>query len=275
MKKILRLIRNLLRCLKTGTAPVQVSITQIQYDKIYENKNILITGGTSGIGLAIAQKFLSLRAKVAITGRDIDRLNTIYKQINNPNLIIIEWDISKHELINEKVDETISKMGKIDILINNSGIYSANSFFDTDEELFDSIMNTNLKGLFFTSKKISEYFIKNNIKGKIINISSITSITGASIPYGLSKWGVRGLTQGLARDLIKHGIVVNAIAPGVTATAINPDLKASENMYRAAALNKRASAPEEIAEIAVFLSSDAANHIIGQTIVCDGGETLI
>ena len=66
-------------------------------------------------------------------------------------------------------------------------------------------MNTNLKGLFFTSKKISEYFIKNSIKGKIINISSITSITGASIPYGLSKWGVRGLTQGLARDLIKHG----------------------------------------------------------------------
>ncbi|MBT5492369.1 SDR family oxidoreductase [bacterium] len=275
MIKILRLIRNLLKCLKRGSAPVQVSINQIQYDKMYENKNILITGGTSGIGLSIAKKFLSLGAKVTITGRDINRLNGIKEEINDSNLFVVEWDISKQDLISKKVDESIIKMGSIDILFNNSGIYSPKSFFDTDEKLFDNIMDTNLKGLYFTSKKIAEYFIQNKIKGKIINISSITSITGASIPYGVSKWGVRGVTQGLARDLIKYGIIVNAIAPGVVATAINPELSASENMYRAGALSQRASTPEEIAEIAVFLSSEAATNIIGQTIVCDGGETLI
>ena len=275
MRNILRLIKNLLKCMKTGSAPVQVSINQIQYDKIYENKSILITGGTSGIGLAIAKKFLSLGAKVTITGRNIDRLNSIKEEINDSNLFVVEWDISIQDIISEKVNETIKKMGKIDILFNNSGIYSPKSFFDTDEKLFDNIMDTNLKGLYFTSKKIAEHFIKNNIKGKIINISSITSITGASMPYGISKWGVRGLTQGLARDLIKYGIIVNAIAPGVVATAINPQLSASDNMYRAGALSKRGSTPEEIAEIAVFLSSEAATNIIGQTIVCDGGETLI
>ncbi|QNM90770.1 SDR family oxidoreductase [Aliarcobacter cryaerophilus] len=262
-------------CLKTGSKPIQVSVSQIVYERMFEGQNVLVTGGTSGIGLEIAKKFLSLGAKVTITGRNIDKLNSVKKEINNSNLIVVEWDISKANLIDEKVYEIIEKMGKIDILVNNSGIYAPNSFFNTDEKLFDEIMNTNLKGLFFTSKKISEYFIKNSIKGKIINISSITSIAGASIPYGISKWGVRGLTQGLARDLIKYGIVVNAIAPGVVATAINPELSTSENMYRGGALSKRASTVEEIAELAIFLSSQATTNIIGQTVVCDGGETLI
>lgn len=275
MRKLLRLIKNFLICLKTGSKPIQVSVSQIVYEKMFEEKHILVTGGTSGIGLEIAKKFLSLGAKVTITGRNIDKLNAIKKEIQNESLFVTEWDISSTNIIDEKVDEIIEKMGKIDILINNSGIYAPNNFFDTDEKLFDEIMNTNLKGLFFTSKKIAEYFIKNSIKGKIINISSITSITGASIPYGISKWGVRGLTQGLARDLIKHGIVVNAVAPGVVATAINPELSTGENMYRAGALSKRASTVEEIAEITIFLCSASATNIIGQTIVCDGGETLI
>jgi 3-oxoacyl-[acyl-carrier protein] reductase len=275
MRRILRLIKNFLLCLKTGSKPVQVTVSQIVYEKIFVGKHVLVTGGRSGIGLEIAKKFISLGAKVTITGRNIDKLNTIKKEINNTNLIVIEWDISNSKIIDEKVNEIVEKMGKIDILINNSGIYAPNNFFDTDEKLFDEIMNTNLKGLFFTSKKISEYFIKNSIKGKIINISSITSITGASIPYGLSKWGVRGLTQGLARDLIKYGIVVNAVAPGVVSTPINPQLNASENMFREGALTKRGSVVEEIAEIVIFLSSNATTNIIGQTIVCDGGETLI
>lgn len=274
MKKIFRLIKNSLLCLKNGSKPVQLTVSQIVYEKMFVGKHVLVTGGTSGIGLAIAEKFLSLGAKVTITGRDIDRLNTIYKQINNPNLIIIEWDISKHELINEKVDETISKMGKIDIFFNNTGIYTKDTFFDIDEKIFDDIMNTNIKGLFFTTKKIAEYFIVSNIKGKIINIGSVRSIQGTTEPYGISKWGVRGLTQGLAKDLIKYGIIVNAIAPGMTATAIN-NINVKENAHSGSSLNDRVATPEEIAEIAVFLSSDAANHIIGQTIVCDGGETLI
>ncbi len=274
MRKILKLIKNFLLCLKTGSRPVQVSVSQISYEKMFEGKSVLVTGGTSGIGLEIAKKFLSLGAKVTITGRNIDKLNAIKKEIQNESLFVTEWDISSTNIIDEKVDEIIEKMGKIDILINNSGIYAPNNFFNTDEKLFDEIMNTNLKGLFFTSKKIAEYFIKNSIKGKIINISSVRSIQGGAEPYGISKWGVRGLTQGLARDLAKYGIVVNAVAPGITATGIN-GINIQNNAFTSSSLDNRVAIPQEIAEIVIFLSSSASNHIIGQTIVCDGGETLI
>lgn len=257
-----------------GSRPVQVSVSQIVYESMFEGKSVLVTGGTSGIGLEIAKKFLFLGAKVTITGRNIDKLNVVKSEINNPNLIVVEWDISKVNLIDVKVNEIVEKMGQIDILVNNSGIYAPNNFFDTDEKLFDEIMNTNLKGLFFTSKKISEYFIKNSIKGKIINIGSVRSIQGGAEPYGVSKWGVRGLTQGLARDLAKYGIVVNAVAPGITATGIN-GISIQNNAYISSSLDNRVAIPQEIAEIVIFLSSNAANHIIGQTIVCDGGETLI
>lgn len=274
MRRILRLIKNFLLCLKTGSQPIQVVVSQIVYEKMFIGKHVLVTGGTSGIGLEIAKKFLSLGAKVTITGRNIDKLNDIKKENNNANLIAVEWDISKVNIIDEKVNEIVEKMGKIDILINNSGIYSPNNFFNTDEKLFDEIINTNLKGLFFTSKKVSEYFIQNSIKGKIINIGSVRSIQGAAESYGISKWCVRGLTQGLARDLIKYGIIVNAVAPGMTATGIN-GINIQNNAYTSSNLDNRIAAPEEIAEIVIFLSSNATNHIIGQTIVCDGGETLI
>lgn len=274
MRKLLRFIKNFLICLKTGSKPIQVGISQIVYERMFEGQHVLVTGGTSGIGLEIAKKFLSLGAKVTITGRNINKLDSIKKDINNPNLIVVEWDISSTNIIDEKVDEIIEKMGKIDILVNNSGIYAPNNFFNTDEKLFDEIMNTNLKGLFFTSKKVSEYFIKNSIKGKIINISSVRSIQGGAEAYGISKWGVRSLTNGLARDLIKHGIVVNAVAPGMTATGIN-NINIEKDASNNSALNNRVATSEEIAEIVIFLSSNSANHIIGQTIVCDGGETLI
>lgn len=274
MRRILRLIKNFLLCLKTGSQPIQVVVSQIVYEKMFLGKHVLVTGGTSGIGLEIAKKFLFLGAKVTITGRNIDKLNDIKKEINNANLIAVEWDISKVNIIDEKVNEIVEKMGKIDILINNSGIYSPNNFFNTDEKLFDEIINTNLKGLFFTSKKVSEYFIQNSIKGKIINIGSVRSIQGAAESYGISKWCVRGLTQGLARDLIKYGIIVNAVAPGMTATGINR-INIQNNAYTSSNLDNRIAAPEEIAEIVIFLSSNATNHVIGQTIVCDGGETLI
>ena len=267
------LIRKVLNRLRPKKI-VQVSISTIKYGELLKDKNVLITGGSSGIGLAIAKKCLSLGAKVTITGRNIDKLNNVSTELKNPNLFTVEWDISKNDTVDKKVNEVIKKMGKIDILVNNSGIYSPKSFFDTDEELFDNIMNTNLKGLFFTTKAIAKYFINNNIKGKIINISSVRSIQGTTEPYGISKWGVRGLTSGLAKELIKHGIVVNAVAPGMTATGMN-NIKIEENATNNSALDNRIATSEEIAEIAVFLASNAANHIIGQTIVCDGGETLI
>jgi short-chain dehydrogenase/reductase SDR len=123
-------------------------------------------------------------------------------------------------------------------------------------------------------QEIVGYWRRHKSKGKVINIASIAGILGAPIPYGISKWGVIGMTEGFARDCADQGIVINAIAPGVTATQINPYIDIQENSYHDWAKNKRVCYPEEIAELALFLSSDAANHIVGQTIVCDGGTIL-
>lgn len=267
------LIRKVLNRLRPKKI-VQVNVSTINYVDLLKDKNVLITGGSSGIGLAIAKKCLSLGAKVVVTGRNIGKLNDVSAQINNKNFFTIEWDISQVNKASEKISEVLQKIGKIDILVNNSGIYTHDTFFSIDEKIFDDVMNTNIKGLFFTTKVIVEYFIQNCIKGKVINIGSIRSIQGTTEPYGISKWGVRGLTNGLAKDLIKYGVIVNAVAPGVTATGIN-NIDIGKDASNNSALNNRVATAEEIAEIAVFLASDAANHIIGQTIVCDGGETLI
>ena len=274
MRRIVRFSLKIVRKIMGFLVPVKVEIVQIDYGEILKNKNILVTGGSSGIGLAIAKKFLSLGAKVIITGRDLDKLQRVKQGMNSCNLMILQWDVSNIEEIDNKIEDVLEQSGQIDVLINNSGIYAPNNFFNTDEKTYDEVMNINLKGMFFISQKTAKYFIKNKIKGKIINIGSVRGIQSSSEAYGISKWGVRGLTKGLAKDLIQYGIIANAIAPGVTATDINK-IDIGENVSCDSSLDKRVATPEEIAEIATFLVSDASNHIIGQTIVCDGGETLI
>ena len=162
----------------------------------------------------------------------------------------------------------------IDILINNAGIYNGKSMEEVSVSDWDNVMHTNLRGVYFLMQEIVGYWRSHNSRGKVINIASIAGILGAPIPYGISKWGVIGMTEGFARDYADQGIVINGIAPGVTATQINPYIDIQENSYHDWAKNKRVCYPEEIAELALFLSSDAANHIVGQTIVCDGGTIL-
>ena len=132
----------------------------------------------------------------------------------------------------------------------------------------------NSKGLFFLCQSAAGGWIKKRKKGKIINIASNRGVLGAmSGPYGMSKWGVIGLTRGLGRILYPHGIIVNGIAPGMVASGIN-GVDVNDNAFRNYPLANRVGLPEEIAEVACFLASDAANHIVGQTIVCDGGNSL-
>lgn len=235
-------------------------------------KKVLITGGSSGIGYAIAQKYLEAGAVVLITGRDEKTLLRAKAKLGETRCEVLAWDIAA-PVVDEKLQLALEKLGRIDLLVNNAGVYTPKPFFEIDAREWDRILASNLKGLFFITQAVSAYFIRNKIAGKIINIASNRGILGDFGPYGASKWGVVGLTRGWGRDLIRHGIIVNGIAPGITATGIN-HIDVEENAYANGPRDGRVALPEEIAEIAVFLASDAAKHIVGQTIVCDGGETL-
>ncbi|PRR84092.1 SDR family NAD(P)-dependent oxidoreductase [Clostridium vincentii] len=276
MKKILIQlamgIRNFIKYIKYGGI-VYVNISQINYNGILEGKKVLVTGGSSGIGYAIAKKCLNEGARVVITGRNIQKLNAISKEFDSNNLLVLEWDVSDSKLARKNVEEIDNILGGLDIVFNNAGIYTSKSFLEIEEKDWDAVLDINAKGLFFVCQAVSEYFLEKSKGGKIINIASNRGILGDYGPYGMSKWGVIGLTRGLGRDLISKGIIVNGIAPGITATNIN-GIKVEENAFSAEPRNKRVGLPEEIAELALFLASDAANNIIGEVIVCDGGTSL-
>lgn len=276
MKKILiplaMKIKNFIKYIQCGGV-VYANISQINYNGILEGKKVLVTGGSSGIGYAIAKKCLNEGAKVVITGRDIQKLNAISKEFDINNLLVLEWDVGDSKLARKKMEEIESVLGGLDIVFNNAGVYTSKSFLDVEEKDWDTVLDINAKGLFFVCQAVSEYFLKKNKGGKIINIASNRGILGDDGPYGMSKWGVIGLTKGLGRDLISKGIIVNGIAPGITATNIN-GIKVEENAFSNESRNKRVALPEEIAELALFLASDAANNIVGEVIVCDGGASL-
>jgi 3-oxoacyl-[acyl-carrier protein] reductase len=254
------------------------NIAYINHGAILKGKKILITGGSSGIGLSIARKCLNEGATVIITGRNDSKLKSIKASEGNESLKIMVWDVSIVRDMHEKLEEAETALGgEIDILINNAGIVNGVPFSNVTEEVWDKVYATNSKGLFFLTQTLCNKWIKNksNITKKVINISSQGGFVGATYPYRMTKWDVAGLTQGLALKLIPHGIIVNGIAPGITATSALPFiLEQKENIYSARTPSRRYALPEEMAELAIFLMSDAANFIVGQTIVCDGGYSI-
>lgn len=160
--------------------------------------------------------------------------------------------------------------GRIDILVNNAGVLGGYISNSTESE-YDAVLDTNLKGVFFLSKEIGHYFKDNNIKGNILNIASSSSLLPAASAYTISKWGIRGLTLGLAKVLAPYDITVNGIAPGQTAT---PMLRSTKNLNNIAAPKTpigRFALPEEIANMAVIMVSDMGRLIMGDIVYMTGG----
>lgn len=253
---------------------VKVNITQVNYGNLMAGKRILITGGSSGIGFAIAQKCISEGAIVAITGRSEEKLKVAKSQIDSPNLHTYTWDVTDVEsvLVHVKnVKEVVG--GEVDCLVNNAGVLlPKQDFFNVSEETWDQTYATNLKGSYFLTRTFCDQWIQAGHLAKVLNISSQGGFCAASYPYRMTKWDMVGLTKGLGKLLAPKGIIVNGIAPGMIATdMIN---RSSENVYSELQVNNRLGLPEEISELAFFLLSSASNNIIGQTIICDGGYTL-
>ena len=268
-----KLIKNILNKLQPKQVVV-ANIVQRVNQNLLEGKVVLITGGSSGFGFAMAKRFLECGAKVIITGRNQSKLDTAVNTLNSVNVKPLIWDISNVETMSQKYEEANSLFGPIDIAINNAGVWTPSKWQGMTEPEWDKVVETNLKGLFFICKVEAEAMgIDLSKVNKIINITSIEGIRGGFGPYWASKWGANGLTKGLAKDLTRKNVIVNAIAPGMGITDINPNLPKDGNLALNN-LNGRYVAVEEVAELALFLASDASNCIVGQVIAIDGGMSL-
>ncbi len=256
---------------------VTVNVSQINYGKILENRNIVITGGGKGIGFAIAKKCISEGANVVITGRTEKTLKEATEKLGDSCKYVV-FDISKVEEMKKFLSMCEDKFaGKIDSLISNAGIsLHENIYKNVTIEGFDKQFNTNLRASYFLAKEYLEYLEKNRCEnGNLIFISSETGNQCYDIPYGLTKAALNSLTRALSRRVYKNNIRVNAIAPGVTVSDMVKDYVDidSENMYRKCA-SDRVFLPEEVAEVACFLLSDASKCISGEIIHCNAGNHL-
>lgn len=256
-----------------------VNVAQIQYGSMLSGKRILITGGSSGIGLSIARKAIDLGAKVLITGRDSLKLEKASFDLNNPNLRTLVWDVADMTKLKFRLAEVLEIFGgDFDILVNNAGVLSEKTFPSVTEEDWDRVYGINSKGLYFLTQEVCRFWLgaKDTSKiRKIINISSQGGFVGATYPYRMSKWDIAGLTQGLGISLASKNIIVNGIAPGIIATDMQKNyLRQGDNVFCDLNPLNRVAYPFEIAELAAFLLSDASNFIVAQTIVCDGGFSV-
>ena len=271
LKSNLRKVVKFLQTKEKVAIPVPSNV-----DELLKGKVALITGGSSGIGFSIAQRFLSAGCKVIIAGSNEEKLKKACESLSSPDAKCIVMNLLDVGTIKPKVEEArgLFPDGRIDILVNCAGFHPKKSYFDITEEDYDRTMDTNVKGTFFVSQAVGFYMLKNHIKGHILNVSSSSALRPAWSPYEISKWGIRGMTMGLADTLIPYGIIVNAIAPGPTATPMigknpNGDLDFPNNP------SGRFATPEEIANLALILVSDMGNLVVGDTLYATGGSGVI
>lgn len=240
-----------------------------------KDKVAIITGGTRGIGYAIAKKFLENKATVIIFGsrkESVDKAITSLKELDSSYEISGYYpNLTKEIELKEIFDSIKDKYGHIDILINNAGISSKTKIEDYTEEEFDKISSLNIKSVYTCSKMIIPYLKESH--GVILNTSSMVSIYGqpSGVMYPASKFAVNGITKSLARELAPYGIRVNAVAPGITNTDMVKNLPKEliEPLIKTIPLG-RIGEPEDIANAFLFLASDMASYISGVILSVDG-----
>lgn len=243
-------------------------------------KTALITGGSSGIGLATARLFKAEGARLAITGRDEERLAAARQQLGDDTLAIVSEAGCLNE-IEAMLDQVKQRFDRLDVLFLNAGIAEPTPLELVSEEQFDKIMRINFKGVFFTIQKALPLLSPN---ASIIVTTSITNRSGTPnfSVYAASKAALRSLVQSLGLTLIGRGIRVNAINPGPIDTEgfnrlplPNDVFQAIKNDIEDRSPIKRFGAPDEVAKVALFLASDDSAYVVGEEIVVDGGMTLV
>ncbi len=249
-------------------------------------KVAVVTGASSGLGRDAAVAYAEYGADVALLARRYDRLVELKEKIEKETgrkALAIKCDVTNEDEIKAAVDEILNKFGKIDILLNNAGVNILGDVVNLKSEDWDTVLSTNLRSDFLTSKYVVPHMIERNY-GKIVNIASVNAVVADKDEwiqrpaYNASKAGVVGLTMAMSTALAKHGITVNAIGPGLFPTEMTEPLFALEPFMNAFCQRNPASRPANPGELngaVIFLSSDASMYCQGQFIVVDGGDHLV
>jgi 3-oxoacyl-[acyl-carrier protein] reductase len=242
----------------------------------WEGKVALVTGGTRGIGRAIAAAFSSLGVDVAITGRDAARVAEAARELSReaPRAVKgVAMDVADRDAVDSAVKALVQERGRIDILVNNAGIARDNLLLRMKPGDWESVIATNVNGLYYCSQAVLRPMIRQR-GGRIINMSSVVGLTGnpGQANYAASKAAILGFTKALAREVASRQITVNAIAPGYIETDMTRNI--SEDARKAlfdSIPMKRIGRPEDVAATALFLASEGAGYVTGQVLSVNGG----
>ena len=243
------------------------------------SKYVLITGASRGIGAEIAKRFAQAGANIVVNySGSQEKAEAVVASIkeNGGEAIAVKANVSDAESVKAMVEEAMAAFGSVDILVNNAGITRDNLMMRMKDDEWDDVINTNLKGVFVCTKAVTRQMMKQR-SGRIVNIASIVGVMGnaGQANYVASKAGVIGLTKTTARELASRGITANAVAPGFITTdmtdALNDEIQ--QSMMAQIPLG-RFGKPEEVAKAALFLASDEASYMTGQTLHLDGGMVM-
>jgi NAD(P)-dependent dehydrogenase (short-subunit alcohol dehydrogenase family) len=247
-----------------------------------KGKTVIVTGASQGIGEAITIGLAEAQANLVLASRNMDKLSKVAEAAKSKGAkcIMVKTDVLNSKDLDAMVEKGVAEFGTIDVLVNNAGVTMNKQAMDISEEEWDWLLDTDLKGYFLASKAVGKVMIEKK-SGVIINNASVFGLRGFPnlISYIAAKGGVVQMTRGLAVEWARFGIRVNCIAPGYTVTEmakknIESNPKILEQNLRKIPM-KRGGQPREIADVVVFLASEASSYITGQTIAVDGGWTAM
>lgn len=247
----------------------------VDSQKLLKGKVALISGGSGGIGFAIAKAFLQSGCKVIISGTNSQKLRERCLQLEQyGDVKSIVIDFMDTLAFSQNIKNMVDLFGRIDIFVNSAGVHTENlNFWELTPQEFDRVMNINLRAPYFASIEMAKYWKSENIPGNILLISSSRGSEPAWSPYGISKWGLNGMVKGLAQLLLDDDIIVNGIAPGSTATPLLGK-KEGDSVFTKDNKLGRMVLPDEIGIYATLLTASSGQMLTGEIIHISGGRGI-